>query len=328
MATEPTFRENFLRVIAVIGLIAILLLGAWGIIMLAFNLPNFLSNVGRGKETLTVSVPVQSTSDKPIVVSWKHTGMSGESAYALSYACAAGLQFAAPVPTGAYELVPCNTPFNYVNASSSMQIIPVLAAGTAKATTTVTVAATRLADGTVAARASGNTTVAASTTQASIPTTVKPAATTKPSTSAAPSATYVASGRTTNLYGAGDLAVQITSAPSQAPAGSRISLQFVITNIGTNVVASGWTFNAVLPYQPLYVYSSAPQQALYPGDRIVYTLGYDAVPATSGYGDYYSAYNYGAYGSQAQATIEADPANYVPEVSDLNNTAVASYQVY
>ncbi len=327
MATHTTFRENLLRVIAVIGLIAILLLGAWGIIKLAFYLPTFFSTWGKAKETLVVSVPAQTTSDKPFTLSWKHAGREGEYSYSASYSCAQGLAFAAPVPTGAYQLVPCNTPFNYMGASSSMPLIPVLK-DAAKATTTITVAATKLADGTITKKAAGMTTVSASTTAtanatpgtAYTPATTTPAkpapAATKPA-SAKPAATYVPSGRTTNLYGAGDLAVQITSAPAQAHVGSRVSLQFVVTNIGTNAVAAGWMFNAVLPYAPVYVYPSAGQQMLYPGDKIVYTLGYDVVPANGGY-----------YGGQAQATIEVDPTNYIREASEYNNTAVATYQVY
>jgi hypothetical protein len=318
MATNTTFRENLLRVIAVIGLIAILLLGAWGIIQLAFYLPTFFGNFGKAKEAMSVSVPAQSTSDKAFDLSWKHAGGTGEYSYAVSYSCADGLAFAAPVPTGAYQLVKCDTPFDYVSATSSMPIIPVLAEGVRQASTTITVSATKLADGTVSVKASGKTTVAASTTPATAPAATKPAATaTKPASGAKPSTTYVPSGRTQNLYGAPDLAVQIVSAPTQAQIGSRISLQFVITNIGTNVAAAGWTFNAVLPYQPIYVYPSGGQQMLYPGDKIVYTLGYDVVPAQGSY-----------YGNQAQATIEADPLNYLPEVSELNNTAVATYQVY
>ncbi len=322
MATTTTFRENFLRIIAVIGLIAILLLGAWGIIQLAFYLPTFFSNFGKAKESMSVAVPALSTSDKAFNLTWKHTGKTGEYSYAVSYTCAAGLSFAAPVPTGAYQLIPCNTPFNYVNASSSMQIIPVLQ-DVSKATTTITVAATKLSDGTVTARASGKTTVSASTTPITVATTTPaytpPTTTTKPTTTTTkPTTTYVPSGRTTNLYGAGDLAVQILSAPAQAQAGSRVSLQFVVTNIGTNVVPAGWMFTAILPYNPVYVYPSAQQQTLYPGDKIVYTLGYDVVPML---GNSY-------YGGQAQATIEVDPANYVYEASEYNNTATASYQVY
>jgi hypothetical protein len=329
MASTPTFRENLLRVIAVIGLIAILLLGAWGIIKLAFYLPTFFSTWGKAKETLSVTIPAQSTSDKAFPISWKHTGKAeGEYSYSVSYTCAQGLAFAVPVPTGAFQLVPCDTQFNYINASSTMPLIPVLK-DAARATTTLTVAATRLSDGTITVKGTDMTAVSASTTPASATpgsaytppaaTTTKPAAATpKPAASTKSTTTYVPSGRTTNLYGAADLAVQITSAPAQANVGSRVTLQFVVTNIGTNIAPAGWMFNAILPYQPIYVYPSGGQQMLYPGDKIVYTLGYDVVPAQNG----------SYYGGQAQASIEIDPRNAIIESSKYNNTAVASYQVY
>lgn len=323
LMANNTFRENALRVVAVLGLIAILLLGAWGIIQLAFYLPTLFSGLGRTKETVTVTVPAQTISDKAFTLTWKHTGGAGDHSYAVSYSCAQGLSFAVPVPTGALQLVPCDTPFNYINASSSMPIVPVLASGTKQATTTITVAANKLSDGSVTVRGNGRTTVAASTTPSTsageAPATTKPVTTTKPK----PSTTYVPSGRTQNLYGLPDLEVTMVQAPQVANVGSRITLQFVITNVGSNVAPSGWMFNAILPYQPIYVHPSGGQQALYPGDKIVYTLSYDVVPQ-GGYGyDYY-----GGFGGQAQATIEIDPSLYLQESNKLNNTAIATYQVY
>jgi hypothetical protein len=308
---QSTFRENFLRVVAVIGLIAILLLGAWGIIQLAFYLPTLFKGVGQAKEAITLTVPAQTTSDKGFTASWKHTAQKGEQSYSLSYTCAAGLQFAAPVPTGALQLVPCNTPFNYVSASSSMALVPVLAKGTSQASTTFTVVATTLATGATGLRATDSTVVVAATAPVTTPTT--PAAGVEPASSK-PSSTYVPSGRTQNLYGSADLAVQITSAPQSVSAGQRITLQFVVTNVGTNVAPAGWAFVASLPYTPVYTFPSGSQQALYPGDKIVYTLGYDAVRA-------------GAYGP-AQVSIHADSGNAVQEQDEQNNTAGASYQVY
>lgn len=315
MAPNNTFRENALRLVAVLGLIAILLLGAWGIIQLALYLPSFFSNLGGSRETIAVTAPAQATSDTAFTLTWKHAGGKGEHSYAVSYSCAAGLSFAAPVPTGAFQLVPCDAPFNYVGASSSMRMIPVLAAGTKSASTSITVAATNLESSAVTARGVGRVAVVASTTPgrtSAATSTGSGVSTAKPK----PSTSYVPSGRTQNLYGLPDLAVEITQAPTQAQAGSRITLQFVVTNVGTNVAPKGWMFNAVLPYNPVYVYPSALQQALYPGDRIVYTLGYDAMPASYG------------YYAQAQAVIEVDPGTYLQESNKLNNTAIATYQVY
>jgi hypothetical protein len=125
----------------------------------------------------------------------------------------------------------------------------------------------------------GNTSNTSSNTQA-----------TKPSSTGATTAVYTAAPRTTTLYGLADLAVTITSVNSLSSVQGRNVIQFTVVNGGTNVARSGWTFNASLPYQgSTYTYQSAPQQALYPGDSIAFTLTYD---------DNYNQYNYNGYNNQ------------------------------
>ena len=140
-------------------------------------------------------------------------------------------------------------------------------------------------------------------------------------------------------------------------------MRFEIVNTGTNIAAGGWTFNAQLPINGLpgqggYTFASQPQRALYPGDKIVYTLGYDN-PYQNGYagGCSYNCgtpYNNGGYGYTGQSsytapggytcngygpcnvpnsypstiyqnggvvTIIADPYNYLIELTKQNNTA-------
>lgn len=352
MATY-TFRENVLRVIAVIGLIAVLLLGAWGIIQLAFFIPKFFAGLGGAPaapktETLSASVPAAVVSGQAFPLSWTHTNGSGEYSYSVSYACAEGLSVKAPLPTGALQAVACNTPFNYINATTTT---PLVAEGKDKTiNASFTVIATKLSSGAVTATASTNTSVAPSA--ATKPTGTKPVAT-KPST---PKTTYVSSGRTTNLYGAPDLQVRMTSQIGSVRAGQLVSMQFVIENVGTNVTPQNWSFTASLPYAPVYVYQSQGQQALYPGDKIVYTLSFTAVPQQYGYGsydytygntyDYYGTYTYPPYstlgeynayyssqyiypyGTQQTASVTVDPMNLVWESNESNNYAVTSLSVY
>lgn len=268
MVAKDTFKENALRIVAVLGLIAVLLLGAWGIIQLAFFLPSFFGNVGdniRGvftreaEEAPAVSPPPQANPEQP--------AQSGSAA--------------APSPK------PPTAPSSSSNS---------------------------------------------------------------------PQANYVPSGKTAQLYGYPDLKVSIVSNPGSVRAGQRISFQFIIENAGTNATPGNWSFTATLPYNPPYTYQSPGQQALYPGDKIVYTLAYDAPYAYNryqgnqycvmiyppppgcdynygGYADsgYYYPYNqYGAaYGYQPQtATIQVDPYNFVWESSEYNNSAAVSYAVY
>ena len=71
----------------------------------------------------------------------------------------------------------------------------------------------------------------------------------------------------------------VTSAT--VPAHSRPAVNFTIKNIGTNVSGT-WRFTASIPTQSAYVYQSAYQQSLAPGDSIDYTLGFDQPLAGSG----------------------------------------------
>ena len=270
-----TFWENLLRVVAVLGLLAILLLGAWGIIQLAFMIPSFFSGIGGSfrqpaAETVSVSLPATITAGTPFALNWRHTNKDGEYSYSVSYACASGLSVAAPTPAGTYQEVPCNTPFNFVAASSTMPLVAILK-DTKNASSTFAVVASKLSTGAITASGSGATTVGGTVAQTPAPATSTPKP--KPATSSAPQSTYYQSGRTSNLYGLPDLSVRILSARA---VGGNASVQFEVSNVGSNATPASWSFAAVLPIGNSYTYPSGPQQKLYPGDRIVYTLQYSA----------------------------------------------------
>ena len=233
-----------MRVIAVIGLIAVLLLGAWGIIQLAFFIPTFLSNIGG-------------------------------------------------------SLAPKNQVAQVATTTVQTPIVQTPA-------------------------------VVAPARETQKPVVKKPAA--KPA-----AATYVASSKPyAALYGYPDLQVRMLNNPGGAR-GGQVSVQFVIENTGTNVVPANWFFTASLPYSPVYTYQSPVQQALYPGDKIVYTLGYVADTQSQyqydgGYGwsyPYWTLDQSQGYGQQTSTvSINADPYNLIYELNENNNTAGISYQVY
>ncbi len=298
MEQKTGFKEMFLRLVAIVGLIAVLILGAWGIILLAFNLVGLF--------------------------------------------------------TGAVKL---DSLFSNNN----------------QATTTPTVVVTPVNNGNT-----GNT---GSNTNTPKPTTVTPAT---------PSAVYTQAPRVAQLYGLADLAVTISSVNSLSSVQGRTVVQFTVTNVGTNVALSGWSFNAQLPLQPTYTYQSQGQQALYPGDSIAYTLtyddptyrnqyctlqypnyncnynnnynqfqynysgtcytynGYQNIPGpcpitydvngnpiyANNYNQYnypynqnYNYYNqnYGYYPYNRTVTVTVDPQNWVPESVEYNNSASKSF---
>ncbi|MDQ5955475.1 MAG: hypothetical protein QG621_478 [Patescibacteria group bacterium] len=307
-------RDALLRAISIIGLIAILVLGAWGIIQIVMGLPSFFERFSSGttppptttssSEQIIITAPSIVTSGQPFTLAWQRKGGSGTVSYSFSYACVEGLSFAAPTPAGKYTQVPCNTPFNYTNATQTVDLIALLpTTATKQVQTALTVKAIRLSDNTATASASSTLTILPAKS-------AQPAASANTGTthtSSGTSSRYTPSGRTTNLYGNPDLVARIISA---RPVGDRYSVQFEISNVGTNVTPYGWEFTANLPLTPAYTYASHPQQKLYPGDKIVYTLGFDAPTYNYYYNNTFS--------------ITADPQYLTNDANRSNNTASVS----
>ena len=362
MPEKRTFRDSVLRAIAVIGLVAILILGAWGIIQIVFGLPDFLSGLGgrfgsnpptqtqttsgTATEGLSLSAPTIAHTGEPLALSWNHANATGNYGYLVSYSCASGLTVEAPTPSGSSREVPCNTPFNFTNATQGMTLTPKLT-GTKQADVTFFVAASRLSDGRITAVGSSTVSILPSNAQSgAAPGTSARTSSSYGSSTTRPAASYSPSGRTSNLYSYPDLASRIISAQ---PMNGRYSVQFVVENDGTNVAPYGWEFTAQLPSG--YTYVSQPQQKLYPGDKIVYTLGFDmasypqsgypytnpcnAAYTYNGYYNYPTGYNCGSYsypnyyGSNYSFynqgfSVTADPQNLIPELNKGNNTASVS----
>jgi hypothetical protein len=206
-----------------------------------------------------------------------------------------------------------------------MTVVPTLT-GSNNESFTMTVTATKLSSGLVTASGAATTNVAPTKVVTTPTAPTKPVkTTTKPATTTY----YPAATRATNLYGYGDLAVTITKV---APSAGATTVKFTITNTGTNVVNSGWTFNANLPINGSYTFGSQPQQALYPGDKIAYVLTYDDGQnynqnynqayqyGANGYQNGYSNYGYG-YPATGYSTSGYNCSNY----NCTNNNVVSNY---
>jgi hypothetical protein len=214
-----------------------------------------------------------------------------------------------------------------------MTVMPTVT-GTASEPLVITVTATKLSTGAITTTGVSTTTVAPSTK------TTTPAKTT--TTKSKTGATYYPAATRAALYGYPDLAVQILSV---TPNGTRTTVEFAITNAGTNSVASGWTFNATLPINGSYTFASQAQQTLYPGDKIVYALTFDNIYGQNTYQQYQNySYGYTASGYTCNGyncttssgynhytgtvTITADPQNHVAELNKGNNSASTAVSVY
>ena len=169
--------------------------------------------------------------------------------------------------------------------------------------------------------------------------------------------------RYSNPAGTTDLAVSITAIIPLS--GNMYSVRFVVENFGTKVSPNGWTFNVKLPVGYDYTYRSGAQQALFPGDKIMYSLTFSGAPyggsnncysqnqpytypsyspsynnnpfvyhpTSLGYSVYGSSQNgncYGYGGTYANNVVQVvvDPDSYVQENNRQNNTATATVPGY
>lgn len=328
------------RVLAVFGFIAILGIGLWGSVRIASGVPGAFSSLASafvsltsifvpGNGSLTVSAPATATSGTPFTLSWTNPDKETSGSYSFRYDCADGVYFTSPTPSGTMADVYCNIPFNFMNAGNTLTLTPV---STKNRFIDVTVYVDFTPNGASKPATTGHVTVTVeNTTLGSSPavaTTTTPVQTpTTPTTrpvTAGPSTshTYPLNGSgavVSNPNGSVDLVARVidvgvinkttgaftpTPAPSLKALGDqyRIGVRFAIENNGTKT-SPQFDFNAVLPTLPSYIFSSPMQQALAPGDRIEFTLGFDSFDNSSAH----------------VFTVNADPSGRINEANKANN---------
>lgn len=99
-----------------------------------------------------------------------------------------------------------------------------------------------------------------------------------------------------------DKATNVFTASSSPSANLRIAVRFEVVNKGTKASGS-WSFNAVLPTMPLYIYSGDAQQSLLPGERIEFVIGFDSIERKK----------------DGEFTVNIDPTSRVVESNETNN---------
>lgn len=333
------FRTASLKALAVVGFIAILIFGIWGVIQVGRMLPNVFSAISSAAvslssifvpaERLEITLPSANIpSGEPFTLTWTHEGKRADGTYSLSFECRDGLSVEAPAQSGVYQKVFCNTPFNLTNETASMKLIAI-SSQSRYLDVPIKLTFTRLSDAKVTAQTETAITVInekvvtgaiATTTTPVTTTTTNPRTTTatpRPGTSSRNTYVLTQAGRVSDPNGRPDLAVTILdtgtidSSNIYTKVGSinrngRGAVRFIVENLGTKTV-DNWTFNAVLPTLPMYIFSSPMQPTLGPGDKIEYTLAFDQVDGAA---------------TANTLTINADPANTLwNEVSENNNIA-------
>ena len=344
-------RTVALKTLSIVGFVAVLIFGVWGLIQVARLVPNAFSSIQSAAvslssifvpaERLEISIPSANVnSGEVFTFSWVHTNKSGDGTYRISFDCRDGVSMQTPDQNGIYQKVFCDTPFNLTNSKDSVKLIA-FSDNNRYVDVPMKLAYTRLSDGKVTASTETTITItndklssgALSGTTTPAATTPAPVKVAKPNsgrvipiagTPARNVYTITTSGRSSDPNGRVDLEVTIlgegfidpaTNTFVQSPSirrGGRGAVRFEVSNIGTKT-SENWTFNAVVPTFPMYIYSSDMQPNLAPGDKIEYTLGFDQADPVATHGI---------------VTINVDPSGSMNEITKNNNIARATFNIF
>lgn len=342
--TRTRFTGGATRVLAVFGFIVLIIIGMWGSVRVAQVVPSTLSAIAAAivsvtsifvpaNETISVSAPSLSVmSEAPVTLAFVHENKKNKGSYSFRFSCVDGVTVKAVSSGGLQEEMLCNTSYPFTPFNNSLTIVPtstknrfvdveVFIAFTPENAGTPTIIGSTVLTIENREVSTSPTTIPPTTTptKPTIPTTPRPGtgtSTTYPVTPGAPvsdpngyvdlTARVIEVGvvdKTTGVFTA-------SSTPSRNPVNARPAVRFAIENIGTKV-SPQFMFNAVLPTYPAHIFSTpGAQQALNPGDRIEYTIGFDSVVDAT----------------QGDIVINIDPVGGINERNKVNN--VVRYTVY
>jgi hypothetical protein len=333
-----TFKRVAIRALAVLGFVALLSVGMWGSVQLARSVPNAFSALAAavvsltqvfipaGEEIVLATPSATQSANAPFTLSWTHEKKSLDGSYTFRYDCADGVSFSSPLPSGEMVTVFCNTPFNFLNSGNAIALTALSANNrfvdvtlyvdfTPNGQSRPTITGSKLItiENTGITGSQGTT---GTTPTTPVPTTpITPTAPVTPTPGVKTETVEVIGGPTqSNPNGPTDLTARVIeigvvdkttgvfTASSTPKRTERVGVRFVVENIGTR--RSGeWNFNVVLPTLPSHIFSSQMQQALGPGDRIEFTIGFDSfIDATQG-----------------DIVINIDPSNRLNENNKANN---------
>ncbi len=286
-------------------IILILLLGA-GILLPIKLVPNALTSIGSAfssfvarfnkQEIVLTTNPQEIKAGEPFTLSWTGTHKN-DGSYVLTYICREGVRLETSI-NQPHETIPCNTPFYFTPLDNALNITSF---SSSTKTSDIKIALSFLPNNSSDQEALNE--LALSIRSGS--TIIGTVATTTPSTPSVPNPPRPPVKNPPVLYppsnpnGTADLKVNFIRVGYKI--NGQVGIQFEIMNIGTKD-SGPWSFGASLPSLNTPSYTSPVQQNIHPGDRMLFTLAFDNVPA-----------------GQNQMTINVDPTNLIPELSESNN---------
>lgn len=280
-------------------------------------------------ERLVISViDSQIVVNEPFTLVWEHRGKTTDGAYTFSYDCKEGVYLSRKGATNLDDTLFCNTEIPLLDSETKLSLT---AHGTVLGVIELPVHIAYTENGSPRATLTGDAVLGVqderfddATSTDATDTVLTP--TTPAQTPGTPTTVTIPVVSTPNLFGKADLSVHVIgyglvdnstgvfeakdAIPHTLPSGKRGAIRFEIVNVGTNV-SGEWRFEAELPTSPNYTYTSDDQQTLFPGDKIVYTLGFNKV-RNADEDDY---------------RIEVDTRDDVDESNENNNVVNGTVQI-
>lgn len=346
---ENTATKTALNIFAILGFVALLVIGIWSAIQVITFVPRLF-----GGETLSLSLPSFGNSSdievalsqsriesgKPMTVSWER-GDDMDGILSFAYACKEGFHFEI-----AGKPVACNAPYNIPASETELTVVPVLLQGdtidaplavtytdsegeSVRDTQTLAVEkgsgsiykppthggkeGTLTLGGSNADTKGGDSQVTTATPPAPTPA--------KPQTVQRTVRTVrVPVVRPSDPFGTADLQVAMMSIGAinaqgmYEPKGivrafERGAAKFKVTNLGTKETGT-WTFTASLPTARQYAFQSQPQASIMPGASIEIFLTFDQLAP-----------------GPRNFTVSVDPFNAIRELNEQNNATGQLFQI-
>lgn len=272
---KPTLFSNILAIIGFLIIIAIIL---WGFIHIISLVRGTADPISLGSwfsspaQTLVVTAPQDATAGAVITISWKYKPtVSG--IYTFMYKCIDGAGFEAVIPQHPNIALPCGTAIAASTTSNTVGVIPTLVGNT---TTSVPVSI-------FFTPVNGGTPIEGTATISIHPGTIPTPETTTIIPEQTPTKTPTKKKEVSHTPSPADLSVRIVAVGIIDPSTGRfieetpsspddtVAVQFDIANIGGTPTGS-YTFEADLPTQSGYHYTSSIQRSLGAGDHVLNTL--------------------------------------------------------
>lgn len=300
------FKDIIIKSLAVVGTIAVLFIGGWGMTILANNIPNIFSNlasvfVGVSSRFIPSEKIVLSTnsstinSGEEIILSFEHISKESDGSYSFFYECRSGLHLEHVSNLNSEsEVIFCNNSYNFVNQGNSISF-KVKSENLNMVEFPVSINFVRNNSKRVAIRGDliltvMNNAIAPIVEDDSVEK-VTILATNNKETRKKTEETLLFNETIIGIsdpngqvdlkptileVGYIDRQTNIFTATSSVLYSERGAVRFEVENIGTKT-SNTWTFNVVLPTFPAHIFHSKSQQSLAPGDKIEFTFGFDSI---------------------------------------------------